>query len=155
MRKKTSRVQKFNQEKRSYDIEQARKERLDQREKHYEERKRENPLKDNIKYDNNGKEKRHLNKVKLLKTVVALLIITVIGFSGKSIVDLTIEKKQLEARQQALKIEKQNLETELENIDSLEYIEEQARIQLKLIKPGETLYLVEDNENKDKDGEKE
>ena len=44
----------------------------------------------------------------------------------------------------------QSLKEELKNVNDLDYIEEQARIQLRMIKPGEILYITDDDlkENK-------
>ena len=41
------------------------------------------------------------------------------------------------------------LEAELENVNDLEYIEEQARIQLRMIKPGEILFVLDKEQDKD------
>ena len=38
---------------------------------------------------------------------------------------------------------------ELKNVNELDYIEEQARKQLKMIKPGEVLYVLDGKKNKD------
>ena len=51
-------------------------------------------------------------------------------------------------RQKELNDEKAALQEELKNVNDLDYIEEQARNQLKLIKPGEILYILE-NEGED------
>lgn len=77
--------------------------------------------------------------------------------SVKSIFTLRAEQKALTEQNNALLSEKESLEDELKNVSDKEYIEEQARIQLKLIKPGEILYILEDNKDKedeDKDDEK-
>ena len=49
-----------------------------------------------------------------------------------------------------LYIMEQSLKEELKNVNDLDYIEEQARIQLRMIKPGEILYITDDDlkENK-------
>jgi cell division protein FtsB len=46
------------------------------------------------------------------------------------------------AGNQALEVEKAMLEYELQHVDSPEYIEQQARTMLKMIKPGEIFYVV-------------
>ena len=49
-----------------------------------------------------------------------------------------------------LKEKKKDLEKELKLVNEPEYIEEQARKQLKLVKPGEIIYII-DGDKKDND----
>ena len=76
--------------------------------------------------------------------VMALIIISVVGFSVFRIVDLKLEERQLLAQQEALIQEKEKLKEQLENVNNPEFIEQEARKQLKLIMPGETLYILKD-----------
>jgi len=67
--------------------------------------------------------------------------------------DLTKQNKELERTQKELEQKKDDLTAELKNVNELDYIEEQARKQLKMIKPGEVLYVLDgkkDKINKDK-----
>ncbi len=85
-------------------------------------------------------------------TVIVTVLIAVVGVSVKNIFSLRLEQKELQAANSQLTAEKASLKDELKNVNDEEYIEEQARIQLKLIKPGEVLYIL--NENQDSsDGE--
>ncbi len=52
------------------------------------------------------------------------------------------EKAEAQARLDELKIKIELLQNELERVTSDEYIEQQARTHLKMIYPGETLYIV-------------
>jgi cell division protein DivIC len=45
--------------------------------------------------------------------------------------------------------EKEKLKEQLANVNNPEVIEEEARKQLKLIMPGETLYILKDDSNED------
>ena len=76
----------------------------------------------------------------------AVVVVVAAGFLvGRSIVDiirLRREKAEAEARLEALKVRIELLESELQRVTSDEYIEQQARSQLKMIFPGETLYIV-------------
>ena len=63
------------------------------------------------------------------------------------------DTKALEAKNQELLLEKESLKEELDNVNDAEYIEEQARVQLKLIKPGEILYILQNDENEGDQGE--
>ena len=62
---------------------------------------------------------------------------------------LHIEKSHLEKTQKELEQKKDDLTAELKNVNELDYIEEQARKQLKMIKPGEVLYVLDGKKNKD------
>ena len=77
-------------------------------------------------------------------------MIAVVGMSVKNIFDLRAEQEELKQQKKNLLQEEQSLKEELKNVNDLDYIEEQARIQLRMIKPGEILYITDDDlkENK-------
>ena len=79
-------------------------------------------------------------------TVIVVVLIAVLGVSVKNIFDLRAEQKALNEEHKALTSEKEALEEELKNVNDYDYIEEQARIQLKMIKPGEIMYILEDEQ---------
>jgi len=72
---------------------------------------------------------------------LGLLIFLVIGFSMFNIVNLKMQEAEAIELQKKLLDEKQRLQTELSIVHSPAYIEQQARTQLKMIKPGERLYI--------------
>ena len=87
------------------------------------------------------------------KILTGLIIVGIIGAMSLSLVNIISLKKEQHdvlAEQEQLKQQKQELQKELENISDSENIEEQARNQLRLIRPGETLYMLPD-EITDKD----
>ena len=89
-------------------------------------------------------------------TVIMIILIAVLGMSVKNIFDLRAEQKALSEENKSLAVEKESLEEELKNVNDKDYIEEQARIQLKLIKPGEILYIFDDEKKEDtKDDEED
>lgn len=88
-------------------------------------------------------------------TVIVIFLVAVLGVSIKNIFMLQAEKKALTEEKESLTLEKESLQDELENVSDTEYIEEQARIQLKLIKPGETLYILEDEKDKEDEEKKD
>ncbi|MGN0658142.1 MAG: septum formation initiator family protein [Emergencia sp.] len=90
-----------------------------------------------------------LNKGRIALTVIVIVLIAVLGMSIKNVFSLRAEQKELEQKNKELNTEKEALQEELKNVNELEYIEEQARIQLKLIKPGEILYILEDEDKND------
>jgi len=95
-------------------------------------------------------KKRKLKKVSrnlLVYLLMALLVVSVCGFSVYRIVNLKMEQQQLFAQQTALTQEKEKLKEQLKNVNNPEFIEQEARKQLKMIMPGETLYILKDNKN--------
>ena len=73
-----------------------------------------------------------------------LIVIAVIGFSIFNIIAVNHQLAEAMAEKQVLETEKQKLEYELQNVDNREYVEQQARMLLKMIKPGEVYYVVPD-----------
>jgi cell division protein DivIC len=92
-------------------------------------------------------KKRKLKQVSrniFIYLVMAVIVLSIVGFSVFRIVDLKLEERQLLAQQEALIQEKEKLKEQLENVNNPEFIEQEARKQLKLIMPGETLYILKD-----------
>ena len=92
---------------------------------------------------------------RMLLTVIVVVLIVILLASVKNIFVLQAEKKALTEQKESLLLEKESLENELKNANDKEYIEEQARIQLKLIKPGEILYILEKEKKDDKKEDEE
>lgn len=107
-------------------------------------------MKGNTRTGKRKKKKFRLNYTRLILTIIIVVVLVVLGLSVKNIVDLKLEQKTLKQESAQLKAEKQKLEEELKSVNDLDYIEEQARTQLNMIKPGEILYITEDQETKDK-----
>lgn len=101
------------------------------------------------------KKKVRINRGKLTLTVIVLVLIAVVGMSIKNVFDLRAEQKELLETQKKLASEKASLEEELKNVNDLDYIEEQARIQLRLIKPGEILYILDEEDGGQHDQEED
>ena len=77
--------------------------------------------------------------------IAALLVIIAAALVGRSIyriIELQREKARAEAELAELLEKIERLNSELKRVSSDEYIEQQARTQLKMIFPGETLYIV-------------
>ena len=85
--------------------------------------------------------RRRRNRRRLLIGIVVVGVIAAIGFSLFNIISLKKEQHDVLERQEELKKEKAQLEQQLENINAPENLEQQARDQLRLIKPGEILYM--------------
>ncbi|MBR3785829.1 MAG: septum formation initiator family protein [Firmicutes bacterium] len=101
------------------------------------------------------KKRTRFNGSRLAVTVFVGALVVVLLMSVGTIFSLRAEQKALKEKNSALLLEKESLQDELENVSDKEYIEEQARIQLKLIKPGEILYILEeDKKDEEKKDEK-
>ena len=90
------------------------------------------------------KKRIRINRVRIVVTVIVVVLIAVVGMSLKNVFDLRAEQKALHEKNKQLGSEKASLKEELKNVNDYDYIEEQARIQLKLIRPGEILYVLDD-----------
>ncbi len=73
---------------------------------------------------------------------VLVVLAIIFGKDFKQIVNLTKQKKQAQAQLDAINSKIAQLEDELSRIKSPEYIEQQARSQLRMIYPGEILYVI-------------
>lgn len=124
MKKRTKgRIQEFEQSNTQRDLEEFREERKTKVKK---------------------KKRVRINKVRIVVTVIVLVLIAVVGVSVKNVFDLRAEQKALRETNKQLASEKASIKEELKNVNDYDYIEEQARIQLKLIRPGEILYVLDD-----------
>ncbi|MEE0742002.1 MAG: FtsB family cell division protein [Emergencia sp.] len=97
------------------------------------------------------KKRIKFNRTRIVLTVIVLVMITGVVVSVANVFSLWSEQKELEATREKLLSEEEALKEELKNVNDVEYIEEQARMQLKLIKPGEILYILEEEQNQEKD----
>ena len=101
------------------------------------------------KAERRKKKKIRINIGRMIVVAVVIVLIGVTSFSVKRIVALKIEQNQLRREQASLKAKKEKLKYEL----SESYIEEQARKQLNMIKPGEIIYMIEKDKSKNKKNE--
>lgn len=91
-------------------------------------------------------KKFRVNRTRVLLLIVIAVVFVMFAFSVKNIVDLHREQAELKAEQRTLTERKEDLEAELKSINESNYIEEQARTQLNMVMPGETLYITEDED---------
>lgn len=84
-----------------------------------------------------------------------LILILIVFWLGKTFISqsmmmkgLTERKNQEQEEITKLEEEIQQLKTEIENKDSLDFIEKIARDELKLVKPREIIYIDKNKENK-------
>ena len=94
--------------------------------------------------DDPAKEKRA--RVRKRTMLVLFLSVALFGtFTVRSVqrmVALTRERAMVQAQLEELEKRRSELENELLMVNSDEYVEQQARSQLHMIKPGEVLYIV-------------
>jgi cell division protein DivIC len=81
------------------------------------------------------------NRIRYTILVLSFFLLLFLGFSTFTIVTLKMQENQALALSEKLKNDKAKLQNELKLINTPEYLEQQARLQLKMIKPGELLYV--------------
>ena len=142
------RSRKFYKETRVVDISEAREERRRSRTETQSKKEKtantENPKK--------KRKKKRLWRRTLIYMGIICIIFLLAGLSVYKIVDLKLEENRLEGQKQELIKEQKKLKEELKNVNDPEYIEQQARKQLKLIMPGETLYVLPDEKDPENEG---
>ena len=92
--------------------------------------------------------RKRRNRRRLVTLVLFAVLCAVIGLVGKSVVNLVqleSEKRERERELEALKQEIEKNEATLKQVNSDEYIEQQARSELRMIKEGEVLYIINDD----------
>jgi len=143
-RRKPRRSREFRKNSSVIDMEEARRERREKRAaaiaeaRAAEEAKAENAR---IREEKAKKRARKLRR-KLVYTGVILVVLITIVFSAGNIISLLHERQQLRNEQEMLIETRDKLIRELENVNNPEYIEQQARSQLRLVMPGEVLYIL-------------
>ena len=139
------RSRQFKKSSRVINMEEARQQRLQKRQTAREEAERERTASDERRI----RRKRALRKKQSFRRIlVGLIIVVMLGFLCASITGIVMLKKEQHEvlkKQEQLKEEKAKLKEDLKNINDKESIEEQAREKLKLVKPGETIYIPDEN----------
>ena len=142
---KRRRSTEFKNNSQVIDMEQARKQRLEKR--RAERAKEEAKAKAAARQNTRGKMAIRKNRARrrIMIGLVIVLILGLFSFSIFNIFSLKREQHDAEAQKRELIEEKEQLEKELEEVNDLSNVEEQARDQLRLIKPGETIFLFPDS----------
>lgn len=84
--------------------------------------------------------------------IISLFIVGIIGVSVFNIASLKLAEARVLEEQQELREQKAMLESIYSQVNSPEYIEQQARHQLKMIRPEEILYVLPDKDEKENKG---
>lgn len=93
-------------------------------------------------------EKRN-KKVRFFYVGVVLTTLIVVLLYAYSVFLVEMEQKHIEEEKASLLAEKSKLEEELRHVTDPAYIEQQARTELRMIKPGEILYVLPDKGKKE------
>lgn len=102
------------------------------------------------RYRKKRERKLRLNtkRKKVIAIVLAVLLLLFI-FYGRPIIKLRMENKQLQQQNEELTKEKSATEKQLKNVNSKDFIKEQARKQLRLLDKDEKIFLFEEEETED------
>lgn len=149
MRKKKSNLREYEKNNRVINIPQAQTERRQRLQKQRNRRGNVEPFDpENAtrEYGRSTAKKTKINHTKLIVCAVIILLIVYFAISAIKIVKLGKEKDAAAAYNAELMKDKESLELQLENINSPDYIESQARRDLKLIKPNELLFVFPDSD---------
>lgn len=144
MAKKGSRLREFEKNNRVLDISSAQKSRQEKR-KNGRDKKKESDMGQAKKAQISGaggtEAKKKANWIKPVCIVVSLLFVVFVGMSVKNILDLKNEESALREKQEELNKLKEELTLKLDNVNSDEFIEEEARKTLKLVKGNELIFF--------------
>lgn len=78
----------------------------------------------------------------IISTAIILLIAAIIATACLNLWKLNKERDGAKAELEALNKKQASMENELSQIESSEYIEQEARAELHMILPGETMYVI-------------
>lgn len=154
MAKKGSRLREFEKNNRVLDITGAQEERRKKRNKKPKTIREASAQGESTVVASTEEKKTEPKNIKMISIIVSVIFLFAVAMSAKNIIDLRAEKSALENRNAELLYMKEELTLELQNINSAEYIENQARKELRLAKADELIfYFPEDFQLKE--GEKE
>lgn len=80
--------------------------------------------------------------------IISAVVLLLLAASVRNIIKLELENRRLTLKNRELKETKKELQIELKNVNSKEYIEEQARKQLRLVNPDEILFVFPNDKDK-------
>lgn len=147
LKKKKRRSREFKNSNQVIDIEEARRVRRQKREETASRKFKARKTKSVVTGRQAGKKARR----RAVYFVIFLLIGGIIAVYTFNIVALKITEARTEKELQALTEQKARLERVYSRVNNPEYIEQEARQQLRMIKPGEILYVLPDKDKaKDK-----
>lgn len=120
------------------------------RKKTDERKKKKERLKDSTK---NRNFEHAAHRLLLIAFVIVLICVVIKGVF--SFVDLKAQQREAEEKYENMIAQKQELQETLEYINTPEYIEKTARDMLKMVMPGEILYVLKDSNGETITGKEE
>lgn len=126
----------------TYDLLERESESEEQRERREVRRKR---LEERAKVKNDPVKAKRAKRNRKAVLVLVLALAALAAFTARALqktIVLTQERARVQAQLDELEKRRSELENELLMVNSDEYVEQQARSQLHMIKPGEVLYIV-------------
>lgn len=142
LKRKKRRSREFKNNSRVIDIDEARQRRKQKREEAAEKKYKVRKKKSVVTQRQAVKKARR----RMVYFVIFLAILGIIAASVFNIISLKLTEAKTMKEQQALLEQKARLEKVYSQVNSPEYIEQEARQQLKMIKPGEILYVLPEKE---------
>jgi cell division protein DivIC len=148
IKKKRRRSREFKNNKQVIDIEEARQQRKRKRQQAAVKKYKAKKPKSVVTERQAGKKARR----RMVYCFIFFAIVCVIAASAFNIISLKLTDAKTVKEHEALLNQKAKLERIYSQVSSPEYIEQQARQQLKMIKPGEILYILPKQDKKTTDG---
>lgn len=149
------RSKQFKRSSRVIDMDAARQQRLEKRQKEQIEVPQEQTTTDERKMRRVRALRRKQGRKRLIVFVAAAILIIVLGVSVFDILKLKAEEHEALKQQEQLKAQQEQLKEDLKEADKEQNIEDQAREKLKLTKPGEIVYIPDSEEPDDVGTEKQ
>jgi len=145
------RSKQFKRSSRVIDMDAARQQRLEKRQREQIDVPQEQTTSDERKMRRMRALRKKQGRKRLIVLVAAVFLIAVLGVSIFDIIKLKAEEHEVLKQQEQLKAQQEQLKEDLKDAGSEQNIEDQAREKLKLTKPGETVYIP-DSEEPDAEG---
>ena len=128
------------------DMDAARQQRLEKRQREQIEVPQEQTTSDERKMRRVRALRRKQGRKRLVVFAAAVILIVFLGVSVIDIIKLKAEEHEVLKQQEQLKAQQEQLKEDLKEADNEQNIEDQAREKLKLTKPGETVYIPDSEE---------
>lgn len=159
MLRKRRRSREFKRNSQVVNISEAREERRAKRKTLKKTEKLFSPPAEEKFYESEGKilQRKKVRRKRRRRAYIAVLLCFAVLVSASliNIISLRAERTAVQNRNAELTALKIKLEGQLEDVNNPEYIEGQARTQLRLVKPGEVLYIFPPKDSDTKAGESE
>ena len=95
-------------------------------------------------------KKRAVRRWFIFGCIMALaLTVALMGKTIMNLINLSVDRDEREATLKSLEQKIEQDEITLKQVNSDEYVEQQARDKLRMIKEGETMYVIRDSEDDD------